>query len=299
MAPKQTKFDINRSVQFTLSLDNEKEIEKIREKITLLCLMGFDAIVFSNSFKNSDYLLQILEDAKELNSKLNLGVEKFPYLKIAVGILDPLRPNNFYCMDQISYKDINTNLLISFENSISSLSNKKIEGIRFHPGSLDLELFDLMWQIINDNFDREYLSIHIDRVNQSNAHIVNLLKKAYGDKSSSLIVEVDGASSVGNNSYNDTIQTLATADILIKEFSKKNYKSYKNLQFYFSGEISSKTLPLANLCAVDFNGLSFGSCYNNIFFDKLKFSENLPNLLTDRESVSNSIENYKSILYYK
>ena len=41
MAPKQTKFDINRSVQFTLSLDNEKEIEEIREKIILLCLMGF------------------------------------------------------------------------------------------------------------------------------------------------------------------------------------------------------------------------------------------------------------------
>ena len=138
-------------------------------------------------------------------------------------------------MDQISYNDINTNLLISFENSISSLSDKKIEGIRFHPGSLDLELFNLMWKIINDNFDRDFISIHIDRVNQSNAHIVNLLKKAYGDKSSSLIVEVDGASSVGNNSYNDTIQTLATADILIKEFSKKIINHIKIYNFISRG----------------------------------------------------------------
>ncbi len=298
MAPKQTKFDSNRSIQFTLSLENEKELDTLREQITILCLMGFDAIVFSNLAKNSDYLLQVLEDAKELNNKFKLGVEKFPYLKVAVGILDPLKPTDFYCMDQINHKGINTNLLISFENIISSLNDKKIDGVRFHPGNLDLENFEIMWKIINDNFDRDFISIHIDRVNQSNAHIVNLIKHAYGEKSSSLIIEVDGVSSVGNDSYNDTIQTLATADILIKEFSKKNYKSFKNIQFYLSGEISSKTLPLAKLCSVDFNGLSFGSCYNNIFFDKLKISENLPDLLTNSETLSNSIENYKSILYY-
>ena len=139
----------------------------------------------------------------------------------------------------------------------------------------------------------------MDRVNQSNAHITNLIKRAYGDKSSSLIVEVDGVSSIGDDVYRDTLQTVATADIIIKEFVKKKYKDFKNMKFFLSGEITPKTLSLANLCTINVNGLSHGSHYSNFLTKKFANIDIKPDFFDNKKNLLKHIESMKSSLYIK
>ena len=294
MKPKQAKQEEKKGLQFSLSIDNEKYYNLIIDKLTIIFLLEIDSIIFPAAHLQSKSIIESIKNAQKLNELHNLGLTVNPDLRVSIGTLDPMSPEKFYCSEKLLdsqslYRNIN-----QVEEEIIELKNRNINGIRIHAGIYDLDVFESIWTIMNSNFERNNLSLHIDRVNLSNAHITNLIKIAYGDRNSSLTLEIDGASSFGVNTYSDTIQTLATADIIIKEFLKKNYKNYKNLEFYLSGAINSKTISMSNLCDIQFDGLSFGSSYNNILFENIDMEENLDKIVENREELIKEIENFKT-----
>jgi len=297
MAPKQTKFYLEKNIQSVLSFEDEDNLKFLNNKIMLLFLTEINSIIFSGKNNSYQFLIECLSLAKNLNEKHNLNLIRFPDLKIAIGQLDPLNPDRLYFLDSIYNNDLSVEAINKFQDDIKEIKQNGVKGIRFHPGSMDLALFESLWLIINDFYSREEISLHVDRVNQSNAHITNLIKLAYGDKSASLMIEVDGASSFGEDVYRDTLQTIATADIIIKEFIKKKYKDFKKMKFILSGQITPKTISLINLCSIEVYGFSHGSHYNNFLMNKFNNIEISSDLLNNKKTLLKYIEHIKSTLY--
>ena len=109
--------------------------------------------------------------------------------------------------------------------------------------------------------------------------------KAYQIGKPGLIVEVDGASSIDRDNYSDSIQTLATADIIIKDFLVKEKRKYKHLEIYLSGDINNKIKALSKIVNIPYQGITFGTCYNNSlskFHKKISYlAPTIPNFLSN------------------
>lgn len=299
MPPKQTKFEEEIDIQSVFSFDDEINFKALKDKIILLFLTEISYVIFSGKNESLQFLNECLSEAKKINENHNLNLIRLPKLKVAIGQLDPLQPDHSYFLNNIYTNDLSIEEINKLQSDLYKMKEKGIKGLRFHPGSMDLDIFESIWLIVNDFYSREEISLHVDRVNQSNAHITNLIKRAYGDKSSSLIVEVDGVSSIGDDVYRDTLQTVASADIIIKEFVKKKYKDFKKMKFFLSGEITPKTLSLANLCTININGLSHGSHYSNFLTKKFFNIDTKPDFLNNKKNLLKHIEIMKSTLYIK
>lgn len=171
MAPKQTKFYLEKNIQSVLSFEDEDNLKFLNNKIMLLFLTEINSIIFSGKNNSYQFLIECLSLAKNLNEKHNLNLIRFPDLKIAIGQLDPLNPDRLYFLDSIYNNDLSVEAINKFQDDIKEIKQNGVKGIRFHPGSMDLALFESLWLIINDFYSREEISLHVDRVNQSNAHI--------------------------------------------------------------------------------------------------------------------------------
>ena len=76
------------------------------------------------------------------------------------------------------------------------------------------------------------------------------------------MIEVDGINNQSENTYNQTLQTISTADIINKELNSKIPNS-KKIPIILSGGTNSFTSKLAMQCGVPFNGISITSNYLN------------------------------------
>ena len=73
----------------------------------------------------------------------------------------------------------------------------------------------------------------------------------------------------GKNDFNTTLQTVATADLIIKN----NIKSF----ILLSGGTNSKSAELAKLCSVPVNGISIGTYARKIVSEYIRRKDFLQN----------------------
>ena len=90
-----------------------------------------------------------------------------------------------------------------------------------HIDFFETDLFIGHSNIINENFNGQTISLRLSRKNLSNANIIELIKNAKSIFKNNLILEVDGISDFNEDNFNQTLQTISTADIIYKELNSK------------------------------------------------------------------------------
>ena len=103
------------------------------------------------------------------------------------------------------------------------------------PTDTEEEVLINILDFINDISEDQLISLHTNRVFKSNAHLVNRTKEAFDKFGSRLLLNVDGATqSNKSDTYDQTIQTIATADILTKDLKVKEKRKYKKYSYHSS-----------------------------------------------------------------
>lgn len=163
----------------------------------------------------------------------------------------------------ISYKSTLFNL-----GEVVALSNKfNADCIELHISSNSSPLESIKY--IVDNSDA-LLSLCLDRKYYSNNDIENLIRNVIKiNKSTNFIIQADGVPmSGGDDSFSSTLQAVAMAHLVQK------FGTY----ILISGGTNSKTALLADMCGINFHGVSVGSFARKIVFnssDPLSEAKNL------------------------
>ena len=135
------------------------------------------------------------------------------------------------------------------------------ENIELHAAVDDNEQILEEWKIVSDCNPDNFISMCLDRFHLSNFQLVERIKKAREIAGDRLIIQADGVPmSGGQDNYSTTLQAIAIADIIYKEFHE-NKRNRKDKDFYvlLSGGTNSKTAELASLCETNYHGLSLGT----------------------------------------
>tara|TARA_Y100001970_G_scaffold266394_1_gene355020 strand:- start:37472 stop:38371 length:900 start_codon:yes stop_codon:yes gene_type:complete len=247
-------------VQVSFSLMDAEGGDNFIENLSLVFLSKVDSVIFPLIPSCKEISQKSKLSAEKINEEFSLGINSLPKVRCAIGMLDPFLKNyNFYK----PLSDMEEFSLEKMKKCFLDLRDSGVDGIRFHPGDLNEQEFVSIWEFIIEIFPAGGNTILLDRVNKSNAHLKNLIIKAYQIGEPGLIVEVDGASSFEKDNYSDTIQTLATADIIIKDFLIKEKRKYKLLEIYLSGDINNKIKALSKIVNIPYQGITFGTCYND------------------------------------
>ena len=230
-----TVLDSKDFLEATIPLQYEKDALLLRNLSCLLTLGGVSSFDISANPKSVKCVKEGIEDAFLLAKKLSKTIKFTPFIKISIGALNPMK-EEFYCLGSnngfFSEEFIRENLSFCIENGS--------EIIELHCGNMEDDHFLKIWEIINEISKDEPKSINLNRTFQSNAHLVNLVKKAYEKNLSKPILQIDGATSQGKGeSYSDTIQSLATADILIKDLKIKEKKLFKKMHVIICGDVNT------------------------------------------------------------
>ena len=145
-----------------------------------------------------------------------------------------------------------------------------IDCIEFHAISPDDNEVYSKWEEINNLYDG-MLGICIDRSNLSNKALIERLKKMLETKKPyTTIIQADGSPmSGGRNDFKTTLQAVATAELI----QNQNYEAFLLL----SGGTNSKTSTLANICNIDYNGISVGSYARKIVKEYIERDDFLEN----------------------
>ena len=157
-----------------------------------------------------------------------------------------------------------------FDEFLPEITGKNIDCIELHISSENTEEIFSKWNYLNNNFSG-ILSICADREIFGNEKLIKILKDMVKiRKSEKIIIQADGSPmSGGCNNFNSTLQTVATADLIIKN----NIDSF----ILLSGGTNSKSTELAKLCNVPINGVSIGSYARKIvreYTDRADFLQN-------------------------
>ena len=166
------------------------------------------------------------------------------------------------------------------------------ESIELHAGVSEDEITLKEWEIVKKSNPDQFNSVCLDRLNLSNFSLEKRIEKIMKISQGKLIVQADGIPmSGGENDYNTTLQAIACADIINKKFnmrknvkeetksggkafisSKKIYRpSGHKLGVYIlvSGGTNEHSKKLANLTAVQINGVSIGTYARDIIQDEI------------------------------
>ena len=158
----------------------------------------------------------------------------------------------------------------NFDGFLPEIIKQNIDCIEFHISSENTEEIFSKWSYLNENFGG-ILSICADREKFGNEKLIKILRKMIRNrKPDTTIIQADGSPmSGGNNDFNTTLQTVATADLIIKN----NIKSF----ILLSGGTNSKSAELAKLCSVPVNGISIGTYARKIVSEYIRRKDFLQN----------------------
>lgn len=237
---------IDRKLLLELTVDLEKyhnpsSLTDISCFFSLVGISGFDV---PGVRAHVCALKEGIKRASEIRK--DLGMKEFiePFIKISIGPREFLEEGPFTSLSDL-------------EESVKECLSEGINIIEFHPGGMDEDVLYEYFETIKSLIDDQLISLNINRYNKSNAHLVNRSKHAFdlfGDK---LMLQIDGGTALDSeNSYHNTIQTIATADILIKDLKVKERRKFKKMPILLSGDINAKTAGLAKLCEIEYNGIS-------------------------------------------
>lgn len=173
--------------------------------------------------------------------------------------------NSFYCKNML--------LFVSLENhefsgldihklipKLDILNKEDIDVLELHIDYYDIDCIEKQLNIVHENFQKDIISLNLSRKKLSNANIIEVIKIASSIMRNKFFIEVDGITCKVKNSYNNTLQSISTADIINKELKYKNQK-YKNIPLLLAGGTNSLTKNLANQCNVPFNGITINENY--------------------------------------
>lgn len=223
-----------------IDLSSSENSQQTSLNIILLTLAGVTG--FNINLIDIDTVLSSIQKTRKLSMQWDRPFND-PYLKI-----------NFALDKNFQLKDKHLNKI---KSEIQQALSKKVNIIEVSPLDVDDEVLKEIFNFIDEVSEDQFISIHTHRIFQSNAHLVNRTKDAFNQFGQRLLLNVDGATQTNNlDTYDQTIQTIATADILIKDLKVKEKRKYKNLPVYLSGDINKKTTGLAKLCGIDYCGLS-------------------------------------------
>lgn len=149
----------------------------------------------------------------------------------------------------------------SLEEILPACIEAGAENIELHAAVEETEQIMREWEIVAKAQPDNFISMCLDRLHLSNFKLVDRIKAAKEIAGDRLIIQADGIPmSGGSDDYNTTLQAIAIADIVHKEFNQnKRNKKYKDFYVLLSGGTNGLTAELAERCNVPYHGLSIGT----------------------------------------
>ena len=235
---KNSKF-----YKLDFGIDGLDNLDKTYSLIILAVLTGFSGIDITAKEEILKTTLRAIKKAKTKAKELNIQINPNPLIFASIG------------MNQISNLD-NNKLL----EKIEFLKNDEVNIIDIHFNEIDflsnMKKLDLICTLFKDKI----ISVNLSRKKLSNIHMIDLLKTCFSYSKKNLVIEVEGLR-LYENSFNDILQAVSTADIINKQFIESSPK-YKKIPIIF-GDCKNRDIEkLAFKCDVPFNGISF--FYKNI-----------------------------------
>ena len=139
-------------------------------------------------------------------------------------------------------------------NQAKFMEENGVDIIDIHFNEIDflsnIKKLDLICNLFKDKI----ISVNLSRKKLSNIHMIDLLKTCFSYSKKNLVIEVEGLR-LYENSFNDILQAVSTADIINKQFIDSSPK-YKKIPIIF-GDCKNRDIEkLAFKCDVPFNGIT-------------------------------------------
>jgi len=289
-------LDTKHCFKFVCGAGNE-DIEEIRRLVYVYALAGCRFFDLSANVNVIEAAQDVLNFAKIYDAFIcvSVGIKNDPHVEKAV--IDYNRCVNCGACEEICPQDAIVNAKVKKEkcigcgkcwkvcskSAISYISEEKdlkdilpdaadrnIDCIEFHAMGLDVDEIKSKWNYINENYEG-ILSICTSRGKLSDEGLILRIKSMIKDrKPYTTIIQADGfPMSGGDDNYKSTLQAVATAEIVQNE----------NLPVYLmlSGGTNGKTVELAKMCGINFDGVAIGSYARKIvkrFIDREDFWSN-------------------------
>ncbi|MFH1846060.1 MAG: LdpA C-terminal domain-containing domain [Candidatus Omnitrophota bacterium] len=145
-----------------------------------------------------------------------------------------------------------------------------MEQLELHAAVPDSGSISEEWKMISEVIDDNYVSMCLDRLHLGDSQLKRRIKQAKKIAGDRFIVQADGVPmSGGKDDYNTTLQAVAIADIVMK--------SGLGVKVLLSGGTNSLTVKLAEMCGVDYNGVSIGTFARNLVKSFIKEEDFMSN----------------------
>jgi|TARA_B100000131_G_scaffold322907_1_gene378687 Pyruvate/2-oxoacid:ferredoxin oxidoreductase delta subunit len=154
------------------------------------------------------------------------------------------------------------------------------ENIELHAAVAETDVIMKEWEMVVKANPDGHNSMCLDRLHIGNFELKNRIEKALDmTKPGLMILQADGyPMSGGRNDFNTTLQAVATADVVNKQFNmrlnKKDkqliYKRRRQLNVVLSGGTNSLTADLAVQGNVRFQGVAVGTFARNLIYKHIK-----------------------------
>lgn len=222
---------------------------------------GFNAIDIYSDINLINATRKGINDACAKAKEFKIPIELRPLLFTSEKV--SLLENNFRKFE--SFKEINFDVL------------------ELHVDFKDYDSFEKILKSTKNIFPNKSISLNLSRKILSNANIIEFIKIAGSFFKNNILIEVDGLNEYDSklNDFNNTIQTISTADIINKQL-KFNEIKFQKIPILLSGGTNTKTIELAVQCGVPFNGISLNINQLKILKDykyqNLDIQENLEEL---------------------
>lgn len=133
------------------------------------------------------------------------------------------------------------------------------ENIELHAAVPDDERIMEEWEVVCAALPDNYVSMCLDRFHLSNMHLIERICAAHEIAGERTMIQADGVPmSGGVDDFNTTLQAVAIADVIEKNLKNKK-KAFRDLPILLSGGTNGKTVELARMCNVHFQGVSIGT----------------------------------------
>jgi len=133
------------------------------------------------------------------------------------------------------------------------------ENIELHAAVASNDAIMAEWRTVSDAQPDNFISMCLDRLHLSNAHLIERIREAGEIAGNRLIIQADGVPmSGGADDFNTTLQAVAIADVINKSLMQKD-PNYKELPVLLSGGTNGKSKELADLCSIAYSGVSIGT----------------------------------------
>ena len=154
------------------------------------------------------------------------------------------------------------------------------ENIELHAAVAETDVIMKEWETVIKSNPDGHNSMCLDRLHIGNFELKNRIEKALEKtKPGLMIIQADGyPMSGGQDDFNTTLQAVATADVVNKNFNMRLNKKTKQLQYtrrkklnvVLSGGTNTLTADLAVQGDVRFQGVAVGTFARNLIYDRIK-----------------------------